>query len=290
MLKGSIPAIITPFSKGEVDFDCFANLLKWQIKEGISGVTVCGTTGESPTLTHDEHMKLVEFAVKVAGGKIPVIAGTGSNSTKEAIEFTKHAYKSGANYGLVVTPYYNKPNQKGLINHFKKIAKVTPLKQIIYNIPGRSIVDLSYESFKELNKISNIVGIKDASNDLSRPLVMRTFMKKNFNYISGEDGTIAGYLAQGGHGCISVTANVAPGLTSKLHYYWQVKNYRQFDLVNMKLAPLSQILFSEPSPTPSKYALSLMGKCKVDVREPLTDLSPETKKQVRKVLKDLKFI
>ena len=290
MLKGSIPAIITPFSKGEVDFDSFAKLLKWQIKEGISGVTVCGTTGESPTLTHDEHMQLVEFAVKVSGRKIPVIAGTGSNSTKEAIEFTKHAYKSGADYGLVVTPYYNKPNQKGLINHFKKIAKVTPLKQIIYNIPGRSIVDLSYDSFKELNKIPNIVGIKDASNDLSRPLVMRTFMKKNFNYISGEDGTIAGYLAQGGHGCISVTANVAPRLTSKLHYYLQTKNYKQFDLINLKLAPLSQVLFSEPSPTPSKYALSLMGKCKADVREPLTDLSPETKKQVRKVLKDLNFI
>ena len=290
MLKGSIPAIITPFSKGEVDFDNFAKLLKWQIKEGISGVTVCGTTGESPTLTHDEHMQLVEFAVKVSGRKIPVVAGTGSNSTKEAIEFTKHAYKSGADYGLVVTPYYNKPNQKGLINHFKKIAKVSPLKQIIYNIPGRSIVDLSYDSFKELNKISNIVGIKDASNDLSRPLVMRTFMKKNFNFISGEDGTIAGYLAQGGHGCISVTANVAPRLTSKLHYYWQTKNYKQFDLINLKLAPLSQVLFSEPSPTPSKYALSLMRKCKADVREPLTDLSPETKKQVRKVLKDLNFI
>ena len=290
MLKGSIPAIITPFSKGEVDFDSFAKLLKWQIKEGISGVTVCGTTGESPTLTHDEHMQLVEFAVKVSGKKIPVIAGTGSNSTKEAIEFTKHAYKSGADYGLVVTPYYNKPNQKGLINHFKKIAKVTPLKQIIYNIPGRSIVDLSYDSFKELNKISNIVGIKDASNDLSRPLVMRTFMKKNFNYISGEDGTIAGYLAQGGHGCISVTANVAPRLTSKLHYFWQTKNYKQFDLINLKLAPLSRVLFSEPSPTPSKYALSLMGKCKADVREPLFELSLETKKQVRKVLKDLKLI
>ena len=290
MLKGSIPAIITPFNKGEIDFDSFAKLLKWQIKEGISGVTVCGTTGESPTLTHDEHMQLVEFAVKTVGGKIPVIAGTGSNSTKEAIEFTKHAYKSGANYGLVVTPYYNKPNQKGLINHFKKIAKVTPLKQIIYNIPGRSIVDLSYESFKQLNKISNIVGIKDASNDLSRPLVMRTFMKKNFNYISGEDGTIAGYLAQGGHGCISVTANVAPRLTSKLHYFWQTKNYKQFDLINLKLAPLSRVLFSEPSPTPSKYALSLMGKCKADVREPLFELSLETKKQVRKVLKDLKLI
>ena len=261
MLKGSIPAIITPFSNGEVDYDCFEQLLKWQIKSGISGVTVCGTTGESPTLSHDEHMQLVEFAIKVASKKIPVIAGTGSNSTKEAIEFTKHAYKAGANYGLVVTPYYNKPNQTGLINHFKKIAKVSPLKQLIYNIPGRSIVDLSFDSFKQLNKIANIVGIKDASNDMSRPLIMRTFMKKDFNYLSGEDGTIAGFLAQGGHGCISVTANVAPKLTSMLHYYWQKKNYKEFDKVNLRLASLSKILFAEPNPTPAKYALYLMGKC-----------------------------
>jgi 4-hydroxy-tetrahydrodipicolinate synthase len=290
MLKGSIPAIITPFSNGEVDYDCFEQLLKWQIKSGISGVTVCGTTGESPTLSHDEHMQLVEFAIKVASKKIPVIAGTGSNSTKEAIEFTKHAYKAGANYGLVVTPYYNKPNQTGLINHFKKIAKVSPLKQLIYNIPGRSIVDLSFDSFKQLNKIVNIVGIKDASNDMSRPLIMRTFMKKDFNYLSGEDGTIAGFLAQGGHGCISVTANVAPKLTSMLHYYWQKKNYKEFDKVNLRLASLSKILFAEPNPTPAKYALSLMGKCKADIREPLYELSPETKKQVRKTIKDLNFI
>ena len=290
MLKGSIPAIITPFSNGEVDYDCFEQLLKWQIKSGISGVTVCGTTGESPTLSHDEHMQLVEFAIKVASKKIPVIAGTGSNSTKEAIEFTKHAYKAGANYGLVVTPYYNKPNQTGLINHFKKIAKVSPLKQLIYNIPGRSIVDLSFDSFKQLNKISNIVGIKDASNDMSRPLIMRTFMKKDFNYLSGEDGTIAGFLAQGGHGCISVTANVAPKLTSMQHYYWQKKNYKEFDKVNLRLASLSKILFAEPNPTPAKYALSLMGKCKADIREPLYELSSETKKQVRKTIKDLNFI
>ena len=290
MLKGSIPAIITPFSNGEVDYDCFEQLLKWQIKSGISGVTVCGTTGESPTLSHDEHMQLVEFAIKVASKKIPVIAGTGSNSTKEAIEFTKHAYRAGANYGLVVTPYYNKPNQTGLINHFKKIAKVSPLKQLIYNIPGRSIVDLSFDSFKQLNKIVNIVGIKDASNDMSRPLIMRTFMKKDFNYLSGEDGTIAGFLAQGGHGCISVTANVAPKLTSMLHYYWQKKNYKEFDKVNLRLASLSKILFAEPNPTPAKYALSLMGKCKADIREPLYELSPETKKQVRKTIKDLNFI
>ena len=290
MLKGSIPAIITPFSNGEVDYDSFEHLLKWQIKSGISGVTVCGTTGESPTLSHDEHMQLVEFAIKVASKKIPVIAGTGSNSTKEAIEFTKHAYKAGANYGLVVTPYYNKPNQTGLINHFKKIAKVSPLKQLIYNIPGRSIVDLSFDSFKQLNKIVNIVGIKDASNDMSRPLIMRTFMKKDFNYLSGEDGTIAGFLAQGGHGCISVTANVAPKLTSMLHYYWQKKNYKEFDKVNLRLASLSKILFAEPNPTPAKYALSLMGKCKADIREPLYELSPETKKQVRKTIKDLNFI
>jgi 4-hydroxy-tetrahydrodipicolinate synthase len=290
MLKGSIPAIITPFSNEEVDYDSFEQLLKWQINSGISGVTVCGTTGESPTLSHDEHMQLVEFAIKVASKKIPVIAGTGSNSTKEAIEFTKHAYKAGANYGLVVTPYYNKPNQTGLINHFKKIAKVSPLRQLIYNIPGRSIVDLSFDSFKQLNKIVNIVGIKDASNDMSRPLIMRTFMKKDFNYLSGEDGTIAGFLAQGGHGCISVTANVAPKLTSMLHYYWQKKNYKEFDKVNLRLASLSKILFAEPNPTPAKYALSLMGKCKADIREPLYELSPETKKQVRKTIKDLNFI
>ena len=290
MLKGSIPAIITPFSNEEVDYDSFEQLLKWQINSGISGVTVCGTTGESPTLSHDEHMQLVEFAIKVASKKIPVIAGTGSNSTKEAIEFTKHAYSAGANYGLVVTPYYNKPNQTGLINHFKKIAKVSPLKQLIYNIPGRSIVDLSFDSFKQLNKIVNIVGIKDASNDMSRPLIMRTFMKKDFNYLSGEDGTIAGFLAQGGHGCISVTANVAPKLTSMLHYYWQKKNYKEFDKVNLRLASLSKILFAEPNPTPAKYALSLMGKCKADIREPLYELSPETKKQVRKTIKDLNFI
>ena len=290
MLKGSIPAIITPFSKGEVDYDSFEKILNWQMKDGISGVTVCGTTGESPTLSTDEHMKLIEFAIKVTKKKIPVIAGTGSNSTKEAIEFTKHAYLSGANYGLVVTPYYNKPNQTGLINHFKKIAKSSPLKQIIYNIPGRSVVDLSYDSFKELNKISNVVGIKDASNDLSRPLIMRTFMKKDFNYISGEDGTIAGYLAQGGHGCISVTANVAPKLTALLHHHWQKKNIKEFDKINLKLAPLSKVLFVEPSPTPAKYALSLMGMCNAEVREPLTDLTLDTKRQIRKIIKDLKFI
>ena len=177
-----------------------------------------------------------------------------------------------------------------MINHFKKIAKVSPLKQLIYNIPGRSIVDLSFDSFKELNKVSNIVGIKDASNDMSRPLIMRTFMKKDFNYLSGEDGTIAGFLAQGGHGCISVTANVAPKLTSMLHYHWKKKNYKEFDKVNLKLAPLSKILFAEPNPTPAKYALSLMGKCKADVREPLYELSSDTKKQVRKIIKVLNFI
>ena len=288
--NGSMTALITPFENGELDIKSFKKIVNFQIDSGTDGLIPVGTTGESPTLSHYEHEKIVEECIKVADNRVPVIAGAGSNSTQEACKLAKHAAKAGAQAILVVTPYYNKPNQKGLVNHFKKIAKVTPLKQIIYNIPGRSIVDLSYDSFKELNKISNIVGIKDASNDLSRPLVMRTFMKKNFNYISGEDGTIAGYLAQGGHGCISVTANVAPRLTSKLHYYWQTKNYKQFDLINLKLAPLSQVLFSEPSPTPSKYALSLMGKCKADVREPLTDLSAETKKQVRKVLKDLNFI
>ena len=290
MLTGSIPAIITPFRKGEVDYDDFARLLNWQIKNGISGVTVCGTTGESPTLSHQEHMNLVEYAIKIVKKRIPVIAGTGSNSTKEAIEFTKHAYNAGAYYGLVVTPYYNKPNQKGLINHFKLIAKATPLKQLVYNIPGRSIVDLSFNSFKELNKVSNIVGIKDASNDLVRPLIMRTFMKSSFNYLSGEDGTIAGFLAQGGHGCISVTGNVAPKLTSELHRSWHDKKLKNFDKINLQLAPLSNVLFQEPNPTPTKYALSQMGFCTEEVRAPLIELSTETKKDIKKVLKVLKLI
>ncbi|MAV82276.1 MAG: 4-hydroxy-tetrahydrodipicolinate synthase [Pelagibacteraceae bacterium] len=290
MLKGSIPAIITPFRKGELDYDDFARLLNWQIKNGISGVTVCGTTGESPTLSHEEHMSLVEFAIKIVKKRIPVIAGTGSNSTKEAIEFTKHAYKAGANYGLAVTPYYNKPNQAGLVNHFKLMAKASPLKQIIYNIPGRSIIDLSFNSFKELNKVKNIVAIKDASNDLSRPILMRTFMKKNFNYLSGEDGTIAGFLAQGGHGCISVAGNVAPKLTSELHKSWNKGQFKKFDKINLQLAPLSKVLFEEPNPTPTKYALSLMGFCSQEVRAPLIELSTETKKQIKKVLRSLKFI
>ena len=290
MLKGSIPAIITPFRKGEVDYDDFTRLLNWQIKNGISGVTVCGTTGESPTLSHEEHMSLVEHAIKIAKKRIPVIAGTGSNSTKEAIEFTKHAYKAGANYGLVVTPYYNKPNQTGLVNHFKLIAKATPLKQIIYNIPGRSIVDLSFDSFKELNKVLNIVGIKDASNDLSRPLLMRSFMKNSFNFLSGEDGTIAGFLAQGGHGCISVAGNVAPKLTSELHKSWKNGKLKIFDKINLQLAPLSHVLFQEPNPTPTKYALSLMGFCSEEVRAPLIKLSTQTKKDIKRVLKVLKLI
>ena len=290
MLKGSIPAIITPFSNGEVDYDCFEQLLKWQIKSGISGVTVCGTTGESPTLSHDEHMQLVEFAIKVASKKIPVIAGTGSNSTKEAIEFTKHAYKAGANYGLVVTPYYNKPNQTGLINHFKKIAKVSPLKQLIYNIPGRSIVDLSFDSFKQLNKISNIVGIKDASNDMSRPLIMRTFMKKDFNYLSGEDGTIAGFLAQGGHGCISVTANVAPKLCSEMHSAWQQENIAKAQEINLLLSSLHEALFVESSPGPVKYAASLLGLCNSNTRLPLSEIKDDTKKIVKKCLQELQLL
>ena len=290
MFFGSIPAVITPFKDQEIDLTSFNKIIEHLIVNGSNGIVPCGTTGESPTLSHEEHKKIIEEAIRIVDKRIPVIAGTGSNNTIEAIEFTKHAQHAGADAALVVTPYYNKPTQSGLYEHYKLISENTSLPIIIYNIPGRSIVDMSIETMVELSKIKNIIGVKDATNDLFRPLLTRSFMDSDFCFLSGEDGTALAYLAQGGHGCISVTANVAPRLTSKLHYYWQVKNYKQFDLVNMKLAPLSQILFSEPSPTPSKYALSLMGRCKADVREPLTDLSPETKKQVRKVLKDLNFI
>ena len=290
MLKGSIPAIITPFSKGEVDFDCFANLLKWQIKEGISGVTVCGTTGESPTLTHDEHMKLVEFAVKVAGRKIPVIAGTGSNSTKEAIEFTKHAYKSGANYGLVVTPYYNKPNQLGLINHFKKIAKVSPLKQLIYNIPGRSILKLSTNLIKKLSNIKNIVGVKDATSDIPRVYETKTTIGEDFNQLTGDDATTLAFMIYGGHGSISVTSNIAPKLCSEFMKHCLDQNFAKASEINDKLMPLHHALFVESSPAPVKYAASKLGLCKDDIRLPLTSISDETKQLVDKAMKHASLI
>ena len=284
MFFGSIPAIITPFSDKEVDYDALNKIVEFQISNGSNGLVPCGTTGESPTLSHNEHKKIIEETVRINDGRIPIIAGTGSNNTIEAIEYTKHAEKAGANGALVVTPYYNKPTQSGLYEHFRIIAENTSLPIIIYNIPGRSIVDMNIDTMISLSKIKNVVGVKDATNDLFRPLLTQKRMNSEFCYLSGEDGTALAYLAQGGHGCISVTANIAPNLCSQMHKFWKEGNITKAQDINLKLSSLHNALFLESSPGPVKYAASLLGLCKSETRLPLVEISEITKTEVKKCL------
>tara|TARA_B100001123_G_C15143069_1_gene960365 strand:- start:222 stop:1094 length:873 start_codon:yes stop_codon:yes gene_type:complete len=290
MFKGSIPALITPFEKNQVDLLNFEKIINFLIEKGSHGLVPCGTTGESPTLSHQEHKTVVEECIRVADNRIPVIAGTGSNNTIEAIEFTNHAEKCGANAALIVTPYYNKPTQKGLYDHFKKITENSNLPIIIYNIPGRSVVDMTIETMSELSKISNIIGVKDATADLFRPLLTQKFIKKPFCYLSGEDGTAVPFLAQGGHGCISVTANVAPELCSRMHNSWIEGNYKEVFKINLKLAKLHHALFVESSPGPVKYAAELLGMCSSQTRLPLTKINELTKKNVNDAMKEAELI
>ena len=281
MFKGSIPALITPFKNGVVDYQSFNNIIEWSISHGSHGFVPCGTTGESPTLSHDEHNKVVEECIRIVDKRVPVIAGTGSNNTIEAIEFTSHAEKLGADAALIVTPYYNKPTQEGLFLHFKKIADSTSLPIIIYNIPGRSIIDMTIHTMLELSKLPNIVGVKDATNDLFRPLLTRTQIKKNFCYLSGEDGTALAYLAQGGHGCISVTANIAPKLCSNLQNSWRERNIDIALDINLRLAKITHSLFVESSPGPVKYAAELLNLCLAETRLPLAPIKNSTKKLIK---------
>ena len=290
MFSGSIPAVITPFIDDKVDYNSLIKVLDYLIDNGSHGLVPCGTTGESPTLSHDEHKKIIEETIRIADKRVPVIAGTGSNNTIEAIEFTNHAEKSGADGALVVTPYYNKPTQSGLYYHFKTIAEKTNIPIIIYNIPGRSIVDMTIETMIELSKIKNIIGVKDATNDLFRPLLTRKKMQNDFCYLSGEDGTALAYLAQGGHGCISVTANVAPKLCSQMHNEWQNGNISQSQEINLKLSLLHNALFLESSPGPVKYAASLLGLCNESTRLPLSEINDDTKQQVKNCLMELKLL
>ena len=290
MFSGSIPALITPFKNGEVDFESFNNLIEWSIKEGSHGFVPCGTTGESPTLSHEEHIKIVDECIRIVDKRVPVIAGTGSNNTIEAVEFTKQAEKSGADGALVVTPYYNKPTQEGLYLHYKKIAESSKLPIIIYNIPGRSIIDMNIDTMVELAKIKNIIGVKDATNDLFRPLMTRAKMKKNFCYLSGEDGTALAFLAQGGNGCISVTANIAPKLCSNLQNYWQNRKIDEALEINYKITKLNYALFCETSPGPVKYAAKLLNLCSSDTRLPLSPINDSTKSLVKECLKELNLI
>ena len=290
MFKGSIPAVITPFIDNEVDYDSLAKILNFLIDNGSHGLVPCGTTGESPTLSHEEHKKIIEETIRIADKRVPVIAGTGSNNTLEAVEYTAHAEKSGADAALIVTPYYNKPTQSGLYEHFKTISDKTNIPIIIYNIPGRSIVDMTIETMIELSKIKKIIGVKDATNDLFRPLLTRKKMQNDFCYLSGEDGTALAYLAQGGHGCISVTANVAPKLCSELHSAWQDGNISKAQEINLKLSSLHNALFVESSPGPVKYAASLLGLCNKKTRLPLSEIKDDTKILVKNCLEELQLL
>ena len=280
-LRGSIPALITPFRDGRVDIKAFEAFVDWQIGEGSHGLVPCGTTGESPTLSDDEFAAVVGAAVKVAKGRVPVIAGTGSNSTAHAIELTQLAQKLGADAALVVTPYYNKPTQDGLYLHFEAIAKATRLPVLIYNIPGRSIVDMTPDTMGRLVKIANIVGVKDATANMARVTQQRASCGPKFVQISGEDGTALGFNAHGGVGCISVTANVAPRLCSEFQNACAKGDYATARELHERLMPLHDTLFCETSPSPVKYATSLLGKCEDTVRLPLATLSETSKAKVR---------
>jgi len=284
MFKGSVTALITPFSNGQVDEAAFQRFVQWQIDQGSHGVVPCGTTGESPTLSHAEHRRVTELCLEVAKGKIPVIAGTGSNSTAEAISLTRHAEEAGADAALVVTPYYNKPTQEGLYQHFKAISETVDIPIIIYNIPGRSIVDMSVETMARVAKLPNVVGVKDATADLTRPAKTRAAISRDFTQLSGEDATVVPFLAQGGHGCISVTSNVAPRACADLHEAWQRRDFDTVERINDRLMPLHQALFIEASPGPAKYAASLLGRCENRLRLPLVSVTPATEERVREAM------
>jgi 4-hydroxy-tetrahydrodipicolinate synthase len=278
--KGSITALITPFKDGKVDARALQTLVEWQIDQGTHGLVPCGTTGESPTLTHDEHRRVVELCVEAAAGRVPVIAGTGSNATAEAIELTHHAQSAGADGVLVVTPYYNKPTQEGLYLHFKAINDCADVPIIIYNIPGRSVIDMSVETMARLFKLKNIVGLKDATANMSRASLQRAALGTDFIQLSGEDATALGFMAHGGQGCISVTANVAPALCAEFQLACLAGNFRLALQLQDRLMPLHDALFVESNPGPVKYAASRLGLCSADTRLPLAPLAPASRKKV----------
>lgn len=278
---GSITALITPFKSGRVDETAFQSFVDWQISEGTEGLVSCGTTGESPTLSHEEDMRVTALCVEVANGRVPVIAGTGSNSTEEAILLTRHAKEVGADAALVVTPYYNKPTQEGLYQHYKAIHEAVDLPIVIYNIPGRSIVDMSVDTMKRLADLPRIIGVKDATADLVRPALTKMAIGEDFAQLSGEDATVVPFLAQGGHGCISVTSNVAPRLCADLHAAWKRRDFDTVAEVNARLMPLHQALFAESNPAPVKFAASLLGHCDNELRLPMIAVSRETEAKVR---------
>ncbi|MCK5444339.1 MAG: 4-hydroxy-tetrahydrodipicolinate synthase [Rhodospirillaceae bacterium] len=286
MFQGSFTALITPFENGNVDEKAFQKFVDWQIKEGTDGVVPCGTTGESPTLTHAEHKRVTELCIEVAKGRAHIMAGAGSNSTAEAVELAKHAEKAGADALLVVTPYYNKPTQAGLYAHYKAINDAVSTPIFIYNIPGRSIVDMSMETMNDLSKLANIVGVKDATSDLARPIRTKKVIGADFCQLSGEDATAIPFLAAGGHGCISVTANIAPRLCSEQHKAWNTGNVDRAMEIQDQLIVVHEAMFCESSPGPVKHAAERLGICSAELRMPLCEISDSSKAQVDAALRD----
>jgi 4-hydroxy-tetrahydrodipicolinate synthase len=282
--RGSFTALVTPFRNGSVDEKMFRDLVDWQIAEGTNGLVPVGTTGESPTLSHDEHEKVVEWCIDQAKGRVPVVAGAGSNSTKEAVSLAKHAEKAGADAVLVVTPYYNKPTQEGMYQHFKAINDAIGIPIIIYNIPPRSVIDMSVDTMKRLYELPNIAGVKDATANMARVSQQRAACGPEFNQMSGEDITALGFMAHGGHGCISVTSNVAPRLCSEFQAACLRGDYAAALKLQDKLAPLHINLFCETSPAPVKYAMSLIGKCSENVRLPMVPASENARAKVREAM------
>lgn len=281
MFKGSLVALITPFRKGKVDEKAFQDLVEWHVREGTHGLVPCGTTGESPTLSHDEHKRVVELCIEASRRRIPVIAGSGSNSTDEAIELTRHAKQAGADAALIVTPYYNKPTQEGLYQHFKAIGEAVEIPIFVYNIPGRSVVDISVETMARIAKLPNIVGVKESTGDLSRITKHRLQIGEKFIQLSGEDYLALSQMAAGADGCISVTANVAPRQLSDMHVACQKGDFAKARAIHERLAPLHEALFVETSPGPVKFAASLLGKCTSDIRLPLVTPGDATRDRVK---------
>lgn len=290
MFQGIYTALITPFKNGKLDERAFQAHVEWQVKQGVHGLVPCGTTGESPTLSHAEHHRVVDLCIEAAAGKVPVMAGTGSNSTDEAIAMTRYAKKAGADGVLLVAPYYNKPTQEGIYQHFKAIHDAVSIPIVIYNIPPRSVVNITDDTLARLSELPNIVGVKDATADLARPYTLRQKLKRKWDLLSGEDMTAVAFNASGGVGCISVTSNLAPKACAEVQKACLAGDYKRAAKLHDALVPLHAVLFCETNPAPVKFAASLMGICKPDVRLPLVQLGEANKKQLRQVLKNLRLI
>lgn len=287
--KGIYTALLTPFKDGKLDEKAFQSFVEWQVVEGVHGLVPCGTTGESPTLSHDEHKRVVSLCIEVAKGRVPVMAGSGSNSTEEAIALTKYAKSAGADGALVVAPYYNKPTQEGIYQHYKAIHDAAQLPIVIYNIPGRSVINISDDTLARLAELPNIIGVKDATGDLVRPYTLRARTRK-LQMLSGEDMTAVAFNIAGGQGCISVTSNIMPKRCAQVQDACLRGDFVEAAKLHETMVPLHSVLFCETSPAPVKFAASLMGKCTSDLRLPVVEPREENKKHIREVLKNLHLL